>query len=137
MPSFDAPLVAHGAKSLLAGTIQSNRGAIFSHRAALGLGANPGDAPVLADQFRHGRFLLDHGAFFARVVEQQLIKFRTQHLPGLGHSVAVVAVEKIKRLAGPAGRGDELHAVFFDKSRGAHFVDQAQPLQGLKSKGEQ
>ena len=97
----------------------------------------PTTRAAFPDQFLDRRFLPHPGAFFAGVVKQHLVEFRAQDLPGLGDGVAVVAVEKIKRLAGAAGGGDELDAVFLDEGRGAHLVNQAEPLQGLEGEGQQ
>ena len=65
---FGAPVVPHGAKSLFAGTIQSNRSVIFNHLAALGLGADADDALVpRAPLGEHGSdvcAVMLHGALF-------------------------------------------------------------------------
>src|SRR5581483_2849547 len=71
----------------------------------------------------------------ARVVEQHLIKLRAQHLPGLRHGVAVIAIKEIERLAGAARRGNELHAVLFHERRGSHPLDQSKALQRLVGEG--
>ena len=113
------------------------RRAIFQRRSVRRPGAHPRDAPAVLEQLGHDRFLPDLRSLFARVVQQQLIEFRAQYLPGLRHRLAVVAVEKIKRLAGTARGRDKLHAVFLDKRRTPHLLDQPQPLQRLEGERQQ
>jgi hypothetical protein len=50
----------------------------------------------------------------------------------LGHGIAIISVEEVERLGGFAVWGNKLNAVLFDENRLAHFVDQPEPLQGLK-----
>jgi hypothetical protein len=77
--------------------------------------------------------LLAHlGAFLARVVEQELVEFRAQHLPGLRDGFTIVAVEEIERLRATPVRLHERDAVFLHEVRLLHLRDHADPLQGLE-----
>ena len=83
-------------------------GARYSTRRRPGLGADADDRDAFPDQIPDGGFLHDPRAFFAGVVQQHLVELRAEDLPGLGDGVAVVTVEEIKRLAGPARRGRQI-----------------------------
>src|SRR5581483_7674790 len=131
------PVVADGGEGFLAGAIECDGGAVFDRRGAAGLGARADEATDLAEQFGNDGFLAYFGALVAGVVKEHLIEFRAEHLPGLSDGFAVVAVEEIKRLAGAARRGDELHAVFFDEGRFLHLPDQAEAFERLVGEREE
>ena len=134
---FHAPAIAHRAETFLARAIERHRRAQLDNLTGFFLRPHPGHAPVLAQQFLHGNLLDDLRPAFARVLHQHQIKLAAQHLPRRSDRLAVVAVEKIKRLARLPVRLHELHAEFLLKTRCLHLRHEAEPLHRPVAKGDQ